>query len=221
MNVSHAGNKYGVAQPPAATTIEALREAAAECRACPLWERATQTVFGDNAAHRRSRGGDHARFMMIGEQPGDSEDLEGIPFVGPAGKLLDKALADAGIAREEVYVTNTVKHFKWEPLGKRRLHKKPSPREIAACRPWLEAELALVEPEIVICLGATSSQALFGPQFRVTRQRGQMLPSPFSQRTMATVHPSSILRARDSETRHHEYKRFVEDLRAAKAAAIP
>jgi len=217
MKASPSG-KQTVAHPPAAKTIGELRIAAAGCRACPLWESATQTVFGEGPEGNRSERSDHTRFMMVGEQPGDSEDLAGRPFVGPAGKLLDRALADAGIAREEVYVTNTVKHFKWEPKGKRRLHKKPSPREIAACRPWLEAELALVKPDVLVCLGATASQAIFGPQFRVTRSRGQTLASPFSRCTLATVHPSSILRARDEETRHREYARFVDDLRAAKAA---
>ena len=190
---------------PANPTLEKLRQAARACRACDLWERATQTVFGEGAAR--------ARVMLVGEQPGDREDLSGRPFVGPAGWLLDKALERAGIDREEVYVSNVVKHFNWEPRGKRRIHKKPNQLQIAACRPWLEAELAVVRPEVVVCLGATAAQALLGKNFRVTRQRGQMLASPLAPWVTATVHPSSILRAPDDESRHRETELFVADLK--------
>ena len=153
--------------------------------------------------------------MLIGEQPGDQEDLQGKPFVGPAGKLLDTALERAGIAREQTYVTNAVKHFKWEPRGKRRIHKKPNTAEIAACRPWLEAEIAAVQPKIIVCLGATAAQSLLGRAFRVTQQRGQLLKSKLAPFVMATVHPSSILRAPDEETRHAEMQRFIDDLKKA------
>ncbi len=151
--------------------------------------------------------------MLVGEVPGNDEDLAGHPFIGPAGKLLDEALAEAGIDRAQVYVTNAVKHFKWEPLGKRRLHKKPSSREIAACRPWLDAEIAALKPAAIICLGATAAQALLGRQFRVTRQRGEFIPSPLAAHVMATIHPSAILRAPDEETRHAEMRRFIGDLK--------
>ena len=157
--------------------------------------------------------------MMIGEQPGDYEDVAGKPFVGPAGKILDRALVEAGIDRKEVYVTNAVKHFKWEPRGKRRIHQKPSSRDIAACRPWMEAELRLVEPSVVVCLGSTAGQAIFGPQFRVTKQRGKVLESAYAQKTVATVHPSSLLRQPDEESREREYGLFVSDLRVALEAA--
>jgi DNA polymerase len=153
--------------------------------------------------------------MLVGEQPGDQEDLAGKPFVGPAGKLLDRALEDAGIDRTQVYVTNTVKHFKWEPGGKRRIHQKPNSREIAACRPWLEAELRIVRPKLLVCLGATAAQAIFGPSFRVTRDRGKVLASLFASKVVATVHPSSLLRQPDEESRAREYKQFVADLRVA------
>lgn len=153
--------------------------------------------------------------MLVGEQPGDYEDVTGKPFVGPAGKILDRALEDSGIDRKQVYVTNAVKHFKWEPRGKRRIHKKPNAREIAACRPWLEAEVRIVRPRLVICLGATAAQAIFGPAFRVTRERGKLLSSELAPKTMATVHPSSLLRQPDEESRHREYKKFVADLRVA------
>ena len=153
--------------------------------------------------------------MLLGEQPGDQEDLAGKPFVGPAGKILDRALEEAGIDRTQVYVTNTVKHFKWEPRGKRRIHKKPNSREIAACRPWLEAELRAVNPGLLVCLGATAAQAIMGPAFRVTRDRGKVLKSELATRVLATVHPSSLLRQPDEESREREYKLFVADLRAA------
>jgi uracil-DNA glycosylase family protein len=185
-------------------SLRSLRAAAADCRACPLWQRGTQTVFGEGAAH--------ARVMLVGEQPGHEEDLAGRPFVGPAGKLLDRALEAAGIDREKVYVTNVVKHFKWEPRGKRRIHAKPNAGEIAACRPWLDAELELIKPEFLVCLGATAAQALLGRQFRVSKDRGRFVPSPLAPHVLATVHPSSILRAPDEETRHAEMARFVDDL---------
>ena len=190
---------------PSRPTLENLRTAAACCTACPLWKTGTQTVFGE--------GNKHAKVICIGEQPGNDEDLAGKPFVGPAGKLLDKALEEAGINRDEVYVTNAVKHFKWEPKGKRRIHKKPNAREIAACRPWLDAELDLFKPKVVVCLGATAAQALLGKDFRVSQQRGEFVESDLAEYVTATVHPSSILRAPDDETRRAEMKRFVEDLK--------
>ena len=190
---------------PDQPTLGSLREAAADCRACDLWERGTQTVFG--TGRRR------AKVMLIGEQPGNEEDLTGKPFVGPAGRLLDDALEEAGIDRSQTYVTNVVKHFKWEPRGKRRIHKKPNAREIAACRPWLEAEIALIKPTVIVALGATAAQALLGAQFRVTKQRGQFIESTLAPYVMATVHPSSILRAPDDDTRRLEYRRFIDDLK--------
>jgi uracil-DNA glycosylase family protein len=190
---------------PAKPTLQALREAAARCKACDLWKRGTQTVFGEGSAK--------ARVMMVGEQPGDREDLQGRPFVGPAGAVLDKALAAAGIARADVYVTNIVKHFKWEPRGKRRLHKKPNAIEISACRPWLEAEINVVKPQIVVLLGATAAQGILGRDFRVTQHRGEWVSSDIAPHVMATVHPSSILRAQDDDARHEEMRKFVYDLR--------
>ena len=169
-----------------------------------MYKTGTQTVFGEGTAT--------ARAIFIGEQPGDSEDKLGRPFVGPAGKLLDRALEQAGIDRELVYVTNVVKHFKWTPRGKRRLHEKPNAREIAACRPWLQAELEVVKPEVLVCLGATAAQALLGKSFRVTQMRGEILEHELAQAIMATVHPSSILRAPDEESRHREMELFVRDL---------
>lgn len=190
---------------PQASLIQVARAASA-CRACDLWEHATRTVFGE--------GSQKARVMMVGEQPGDQEDRTGRPFVGPAGKVLDQALIEAGIERSEVYVTNVVKHFKWTPAerGKRRIHKKPRHSEIQACRPWLEAELERVNPDVLVCLGASAAQALLGKGFRVSRQRGQLAESPLAPRVIATVHPSSILRARDDESRHQQFHDFVEDL---------
>ena len=190
---------------PERPSLERLREAAAGCRGCHLYERATQTVFGEGA-----RG---AEVMFVGEQPGDQEDLAGKPFVGPAGRILDQALEEAGIDRRQTYVTNVVKHFKWQPRGKRRIHQKPNWAEMAACRPWLEAELDVVEPEVVVCLGATAAQALIGRDFRVSRQRGELVDSPLARYVLATVHPSSILRQRDDASREAEYAAFVEDLR--------
>jgi uracil-DNA glycosylase family protein len=189
---------------PERPSLRSLREASADCRACPLWETGTQTVFGEGARE--------AEVMLVGEQPGDREDKEGRPFVGPAGRLLDEALDEAGIDRRLAYVTNVVKHFKWIGRGKRRIHQKPNWSEIAACRPWLEAELAVVRPQVLVCLGATAAQALLGRDFRVTRQRGELVESELAPNALATVHPSSILRADDAE-REAEYAAFVDDLR--------
>ncbi len=196
---------------PESPTYDKLRKAAAGCQACPLWKTGTQTVFGEGAAK--------AEVMFVGEQPGDQEDLEGRPFVGPAGRVLDQALAEAGIDRAETYVTNAVKHFKWEPRGKRRIHQKPNWSEIAACRPWLDAELAVVKPRVLVALGATAAQALLGRQFRVTRDRGRPVESPLAPIVIATIHPSAILRAQD-EDRDREYQGLVEDLRTV-ALALP
>ena len=190
---------------PAKATLPALQAAAAGCRACDLWKLGTQTVFGE--------GRGDARLMMIGEQPGDKEDIQGRPFVGPAGAVLDKALAAARIERRDVYVTNIVKHFKWELRGKRRLHKKPNALEISACRPWLDAEINVIKPQVVVLLGATAAQGILGRAFRVTQQRGEWLPSNIAPNVMATVHPSSILRAPDDESRHEEMRKFVADLK--------
>ena len=182
-----------------------LRAAAAGCTACPLYQNATQTVFGE--------GPEQAAVLFVGEQPGDQEDLAGHPFVGPAGKMLDRCSKEAGLDRSRAYVTNAVKHFKWVPRGTRRIHSKPSSMEIAACFPWLEAEIAAVKPKVVVALGATAAQALFGKAFRVTKERGKFIPSRWAQHVMATVHPSSLLRAPDDETRHREIKRFIDDLK--------
>src|SRR5262245_42546678 len=190
---------------PPHPTLPSVRNAAAGCQACELWERGTQTVFGEGARK--------ARLMFIGEQPGDQEDRIGRPFVGPAGQLLARALDAAGIDRQEVYVTNVVKHFNWEPRGKWRIHKKPRPQHIAACRPWLDVELAIVKPQAVICLGATAAQALLGAAFRVTQHRGEFVESSLAPIVLATVHPSALLRAPDAETRHRETERFIDDLR--------
>jgi uracil-DNA glycosylase len=191
-------------------SLASLRRAAATCRACDLYRDATQTVFG--------AGDVGARVMFVGEQPGDKEDLSGKPFVGPAGKLLDQALEEAGIDRDRVYITNAVKHFKFTRRGKVRLHKKPSTLEVAACRPWMEAELSVVGPEIVVCLGATAAQALLGPSFRVTKERGRFVEWPYEPRVTATVHPSSILRAPDEGARQAELRLFVDDLRTVAGA---
>jgi DNA polymerase len=186
-------------------SLAKVRSAARSCRNCDLWKNATQTVFGE--------GPERAPIMLVGEQPGNEEDLAGHPFVGPAGKLLNRALEDAGIDRDKVYVTNVVKHFKWELRGKRRIHKKPRQSEINACRPWIEDELAIVKPKALVCLGSTAAQALLGREFRVTMQRGKRVPSPLAPVVVATVHPSSILRAPDDETRRAEYDKFVADLK--------
>ncbi len=190
---------------PDKPTIPKLKAAADGCRACDLWKLGTQTVFGE--------GGTQARVMFVGEQPGDQEDIQGRPFVGPAGKILDKALEEAGIDRKEVYVTNAVKHFKWEPRGKRRIHKKPNSLEITACKPWIEAEIEVLRPDVIVCLGATAAQALLGKQFKVSTQRGVWVQSPLAPFVLATVHPSSLLRAPDDETRRRETKRFITDLK--------
>jgi DNA polymerase len=188
---------------PERPTLPKLREAAAGCTACPLHETGTQTVFGEGSAK--------AEVVFVGEQPGDQEDLEGSPFVGPAGKLFDKALEEAGIDRSQVYVTNAVKHFKWQARGKRRIHQKPNWSEIAACRPWLDAELEVIRPRVLVCLGATAAQALLGRDFRVSRQRGELVESDLAENVIATVHPSSVLRA-DDATREQEYDALVRDL---------
>ena len=194
---------------PKASSVDELRELARGCRACDLWRNATQTVFGDGPAR--------ARLLVVGEQPGNSEDLEGAPFVGPAGRMLDRALVDAGIDRDGVYVTNVVKHFKWRraPSGKRRIHQKPDRGEVEACRPWLEAEVGRIRPELIVCLGATAAQALLGRSFRVTQEHGRVVPSDLGP-ALATVHPSAILRA--GEDWDALYAGFVDDLRAAAAA---
>jgi DNA polymerase len=190
---------------PERPTLPAVRDIAAGCKACDLYKRGTQTVFGE--------GPKRAQVMMVGEQPGDAEDLAGHPFVGPAGRVLDRALEDAGIDRRLVYVTNVVKHFKWEPRGKRRIHAKPNASEIGACRPWLETEIALVKPRVLVCLGATAAQALLGKAFKVSQQRGEVVESSLAPLVTATVHPSSILRARTDEERHEAMSRFVADLK--------
>lgn len=194
---------------PERPTLEGLRATARDCRACDLWRLGTQAVFGEGPAR--------AELMLVGEVPGDQEDRLGRPFVGPAGQLLDACLQEAGIDRARAYVTNVVKHFKWEPRGKRRIHQKPSAGEIAACRPWLDAEIACVRPRLIVCLGATAAQALLGKDFRVTRQRGQVLPSLLGPPILATIHPSAILRAEDAATQAAETRRFVEDLQRAAA----
>ncbi|HXM25650.1 MAG TPA: UdgX family uracil-DNA binding protein [Chthoniobacterales bacterium] len=195
---------------PAGSSIRELRAAAAICKGCELWRNATRTVFGD--------GSERAKMMLIGEQPGDQEDLKGIPFSGPAGQLLDRGLVDAGIDREEVYVTNAVKHFKWLPRGKRRLHQKPNSREITACRPWLIAELEAIQPRVLVCLGATAARAVFGKITKISEHRGELLESELSSRIVVTVHPSSILRIEDSDSRQLAMRHFVADLRTARRA---
>jgi uracil-DNA glycosylase len=195
---------------PPRPTIASVRAASKDCEACDLYKRGTQTVFGEGARK--------ASILFVGEQPGDQEDLSGRPFVGPAGKLLDRALAEAGIDRAAVYVTNVVKHFKWEPRGKRRIHKKPNAGEIAACRPWLDVEIQLVQPRAIVCLGATAAQALLGRTFKVTAHRGEFIESGLAPLVLATVHPSSLLRAPDDETRRRETARFIDDLRAVARA---
>jgi DNA polymerase len=202
--------KVETAEPlvPDRPTLPKLRAAAAGCKACPLWQTGTQTVFGEGAQA--------ASLMLVGEQPGDREDREGRPFVGPAGRLLDEALEEAGIDRRLVYLTNVVKHFKWTARGKRRIHQKPTWSEIAACRPWLDAELAVVQPRVLLCLGATAAQALLGRDFRVTQRRGELVETPLAPYALATVHPSSILRGEPSE-RQSALAALVDDLRVAAA----
>jgi len=191
---------------PERASLKSLAEAAADCRACDLWKNATQTVFGEGVAK--------AEVMMVGEQPGDKEDLAGKPFVGPAGKLLDKAMLEAGIDRKQVYITNAVKHFKWEPRGKVRIHKKPNSKEIAACRPWLDAEIVAIRPKVIVLMGATAAQAVLGRDFKVTQHRGEFIEAamPHPHQITATVHPSSILRAPDKDARREEMAAFIEDL---------
>lgn len=198
---------------PPRPTLPKLRDSAADCKACHLWRVGTQTVFGEGRAK--------SEIMMVGEQPGDKEDLAGRPFVGPAGALLDQALEEAGIDRTKVYLTNVVKHFKWEPRGKRRIHKKPNGVEITACRPWLDSEIQVVKPRVIICLGATAAQALLGAKFRVSVQRGLFVDSPLADYVTATVHPSSILRAPSDEVRRIERARFIEDLKRVHEALLP
>ena len=200
-----------VAEPPHTHSLTTLRSAAASCRACPLWRLGTQTVFGE--------GGEHAALLVVGEQPGDREDLEGHPFVGPAGRLLDKALDATGVPRKEVYITNAVKHFKWEPRGKRRLHKTPAQREIEACLPWLEAELSSIDPRVILCLGATAARAVMGGKVRVTEARGQPLHSPLGKEVVITIHPAYILRLRTGA--EEAFALFVNDVgQAAKLAGF-
>jgi uracil-DNA glycosylase len=195
---------------PAGRSIRELRAAAATCQGCELWRNATQTVFGG--------GSERAKMMLIGEQPGDQEDLTGIPFSGPAGQLLDRALVDSGIDREEVYITNAVKHFKWLPRGKRRLHQKPNGREIAACRPWLVTEMEAIEPRVLVCLGATAARAVLGKITKISEHRGELLESDLGSRIVVTVHPSSILRIEDSDMRKVAMRHFIDDLRTARRA---
>ena len=205
-DVSNTGATEGSAAAylPERLSLSGLKEAAAGCKACDLWKTGTQTVFGEGAKK--------SQVMLVGEQPGDYEDREGRPFVGPAGQLLDRALEEAGIDRRLAYVTNVVKHFKWHARGKRRIHQKPNWAEMTACRPWLEAELQVVQPSVLVCLGATAAQALLGRDFRVSRQRGELVDSPLAPKVIATVHPSAILRA-DEASRDAEMKTFVSDLR--------
>jgi DNA polymerase len=200
---------------PTRPTLPLVRDISKGCKACDLYMRGTQTVFGEGPAK--------AEIMLVGEQPGDAEDLAGQPFVGPAGRLLDRALEEAGIARSKVYVTNVVKHFKWEPRGKRRIHAKPNAGEVGACRPWLETEIGLVKPRVLVCLGATAAQALLGRTFKVTQQRGTFVESSLAPLVSATIHPSSILRAPDDQSRREEMRAFVADLQkiAKKAGLIP
>jgi uracil-DNA glycosylase family protein len=201
------GELFGDAEPlvPETRSLDEVRAAAAGCKACELWKSGTQTVFGEGAKG--------ATVMFVGEQPGNDEDLAGRPFVGPAGRVLDEALEEARIDRSQTYVTNAVKHFKWEPRGKRRIHQKPNAAEMAACRPWLDAELALVKPKVIVALGATAAQALLGRGFRVTKQRGVPVESPLAPYVLATVHPSSILRAPDEQARREAMRDFIADLR--------
>jgi uracil-DNA glycosylase family protein len=195
---------------PETTSIKKLTAAAHECTGCDLYKNATQVVFG--------AGPQKARVMFVGEQPGDQEDRQGMPFVGPAGALLDKALEDAGIPRDDVYVTNAVKHFSWEPRGKRRIHKKPRASEVKACRPWLEAELRAVKPAVLVCLGATAAQSILGANFKLMQNRGTIQTSPLAERVVATIHPSAVLRAPDSEGRREAYESLVADLKVVAMA---
>lgn len=198
-----------IATLPGRKTLRTLKTAARGCRACDLWRNATQTVFGDGRIG--------ADVMFVGEQPGNDEDLAGHPFVGPAGRILDEALDAAGIDRDRAYVTNVVKHFKWEPGGKRRIHAKPKAGEIGACRPWLDAEITLVHPRVIVCLGATAAKALLGASFKVSVERGRFVPSALAPLVTATVHPSSILREPDSNARREAMRAFVDDLKKVAA----
>ena len=207
MAIRKAGSGTAADLIPPRASLGKLRDIAAGCKACPLWADATQTVFGEGPAQ--------AALMLVGETAGDQEDLKGRPFVGPAGKLLDRCLEEAGLDRKQSYVTNVVKHFKFTPRGKRRIHGKPNAMEIRACLPWLRAEIERVKPKMIVCLGATAAKALLGANFRVSQQRGVAVPSPLAPLVMATVHPSSLLRAPDDETRHREIARFTADLKAA------
>jgi len=192
------------AEVPSTRSLSTLRTAAQSCEACPLYRNATQTVFGE--------GPRSARIVFIGEQPGDEEDRKGNPFVGPAGRLLDRALAEAGVDRSQCYVTNAVKHFKWEPRGKRRLHQKPNSLEIAACRPWWQAELSLINPQFLVCLGSTAARAVFGREVKVMKERGKFLVTPWAEKTLITIHPSALLRAPDAEARERGFELFVREL---------
>ena len=198
---------------PEHPTLRALREEVQRCRGCDLYRYATRAVFGE--------GSRSARIVLIGEQPGDEEDRQGHPFVGPAGKLLNRALDEAGIQRADVYVTNAVKHFKFEERGKRRIHKKPRVSEVKACHPWLEAEISLLKPEVIVCLGATAAQALLGAKYRLTKERGNFVAHPWAPHVTATIHPSAVLRAPDAEQRHQKYRDFVDDLKGVRNALSP
>jgi uracil-DNA glycosylase family protein len=199
------------AEVPRTRSLSVLRSAAKHCEACPLYRNATQTVFGE--------GPRDARIVFLGEQPGDEEDREGRPFIGPAGRLLDRALAEAGVDRTQCYVTNAVKHFKWEPRGKRRLHQKPNSLEIAACRPWWQAELALLKPQFLVCLGGTAARAVFGREVKVMRERGKLVATPWAEQTLITIHPSALLRAPDPDAREQGFALFVRELTSLAAAS--
>lgn len=205
VNVSAQNNIPTPLKTEQPASLEALRTAAATCRACSLWENATQTVFGNGSAD--------AKVMLIGEQPGDQEDLQGQPFVGPAGQLLRKALIEAELQLEKVYLTNAVKHFKWEPRGQRRIHKTPGAREIKACRPWVEAEIQTLRPQVIGCLGATAAKAIIDKNFKITVDRGRFINNSAAQFVFATIHPSYLLRLPDKEAREQQYQSFTEDLR--------
>jgi len=193
---------------PEIRSIASLRRAAQSCQACDLYRNATQAVLGSGPVS--------ATILFVGEQPGNDEDLRGLPFVGPAGKLLDRALVEAGIARTDVYVTNVVKHFKFDERGKRRIHKKPNTSELDACHPWLEAEILLIKPKMIVCLGATAAQAILGRDYRLTKERGKFRPHPWAPCVTATIHPSAVLRVSDRDERHRQYQEFVADLRQVK-----
>jgi uracil-DNA glycosylase family protein len=197
-------DEYSLPQPPADSDLDGLRSAAKRCRACPLWKNATCTVFGEGSAR--------AKVVFVGEQPGDQEDRVGKPFVGPAGKLLDRALAQASVDRSRAYLTNAVKHFKWEPHGKRRMHHTPNARDIEACRPWLQAELNLIKPDLIVTLGATAARSVFGTTLRVTQERGKVLDSPFGP-ALVTIHPSALLRIPSREDATAEFGKYVKDLK--------